>query len=222
MIGDGIELPVIRLTIDAPEAGTANISQSRTEAIAQQPKEAEHHIAVGAGIGHDVRRLQFGLLLQSDSQQPQTVAQGTWHRDRIQTSALVGSQVVLGDATPDAKILWIRGGMHGAHRHNKAHMPSADATSPPPHTRASAIQFWADTKLASAATNVSSRMKFCSTHVSRSRSSDWPTVCRRGTWPRTSMCRFRRCTAGFRPLRSLKSVHCSIAPQTPISTLDRY
>ena len=68
MIGDGIELPVIRLAVDAPEAGAANIGQSRTEAIAQQTKEAEHHIAVGAGISHDVRRLQFGLLLQNDSQ----------------------------------------------------------------------------------------------------------------------------------------------------------
>jgi hypothetical protein len=40
----------------------------------------------------------------------------------------------------------------------------------------------------------------------------------RVTWLRTSAYLFRRCIAGFLPLQILKSVHCSIASKTPISS----
>ena len=38
--------------IDPPEAGTADVGEPRTEAVAEQAEETEHHIRVGPGVGH--------------------------------------------------------------------------------------------------------------------------------------------------------------------------
>ncbi len=35
---------------------------------------------VGAGVGHDLDRPQFGLLFQQDGHQHQAVAQRAWHK----------------------------------------------------------------------------------------------------------------------------------------------
>ena len=44
--------------------------------IAQEMKDAEDRVGVGAGVGHDLGRLQLGLPLQHDQEQGQAVAQG--------------------------------------------------------------------------------------------------------------------------------------------------
>ena len=50
--------------IDSPEAGAADIGQSRTESVAQESEKPKDDIAVGSRISHDLGRLQFGLLLE--------------------------------------------------------------------------------------------------------------------------------------------------------------
>ena len=59
-----VEFAVIRIRACAPEAGTTDIGQTRAEVITEQTEQPEYHIAVGAGIGHYLCWLQFGLLFQ--------------------------------------------------------------------------------------------------------------------------------------------------------------
>ena len=70
-----VEGAVVRLGVDSPEAAAADVGQARAEAIAEQPEQAEHNVAIRAGVGHDPRGLQLGLLLQHNGQQHQAVAQ---------------------------------------------------------------------------------------------------------------------------------------------------
>ncbi|MNI27752.1 hypothetical protein D3C73_815020 [compost metagenome] len=57
LAGKSVELAVIRLWARAPETGTTDIGQARAEVIAEQTEQPEHHIAIGTGIGHDLRWL---------------------------------------------------------------------------------------------------------------------------------------------------------------------
>ena len=54
-----VKRAVVGPGIDPPEAGTADVGEPRTEAVAEQAEETEHHIRVGPGVGHDLRGLQL-------------------------------------------------------------------------------------------------------------------------------------------------------------------
>jgi hypothetical protein len=41
-----------------PEPGTADVGNARAELVDEQPKNAEDHVGVCAGIGHDFGRLK--------------------------------------------------------------------------------------------------------------------------------------------------------------------
>ncbi|KWV90339.1 hypothetical protein PFLmoz3_00028 [Pseudomonas fluorescens] len=119
--GQAVEFAVIRLRARAPETGTADVGQARAEVVAEQAEQPKHHIAVGPGVGHDLRRLQLGLLFQHHGQQHQAVAQGAGHGDGVEAGELIGNQVVPGDAPAGAEILRVGASMHGAHRYHEAH-----------------------------------------------------------------------------------------------------
>ncbi|SQH34154.1 Uncharacterised protein [Pseudomonas mucidolens] len=70
------ELAVIRIRACAPEVGTTDIGQTRTKVITEQVEQPEYHIAVDAGVAHDLCWLQFGLLFQHNRKQYQAVTQG--------------------------------------------------------------------------------------------------------------------------------------------------
>jgi hypothetical protein len=76
-----------RVPIDSGQPTRAmvsiNVGQARAEAIAEQPEQAEHHVAVGTGIGHDLRRLEVRLLFEHYGQQDQAVAQRARHGDVV-------------------------------------------------------------------------------------------------------------------------------------------
>ena len=65
---NGVEQAVVSLRVDSPEARAADIGQSRAEAIAEQAEQAEYHVAVGAGVGHDLRRPKIRLLFEHHGQ----------------------------------------------------------------------------------------------------------------------------------------------------------
>jgi len=119
-LGDGIELAVIGCGVDPPEPGTADIGEPGAETIAEQPEQAKHPIAAGAGIGHDLGGLQFGLLFQDYGQENQTVAEGTGDGDGMEASERVRNQVVPGDAAAGTEILGIRAGVNRTHRDHEA------------------------------------------------------------------------------------------------------
>jgi len=131
-------LAIIGLWIDSPEAGAADIGQPWTKSVAQESEKPKDDIAVGSSISHDLGRLQFGLLLKHHSEQDQAVAQGAGHGDAVQAGKLVGCKVVIRHAGANAKILRIGSSVHRADRPTNR-MPSAEATSPPPHACASGI-----------------------------------------------------------------------------------
>ena len=94
VLRDGVELAIIGLGLDAPEAAAADVCQAGAEAVAQQAEQPEDDVTVGTRIGHDLRRLQFGLLFKHDRQQRQAVAERTGRRDRVEPGELIGEQVV--------------------------------------------------------------------------------------------------------------------------------
>jgi hypothetical protein len=132
-----IEQAVVSLRVDPPEARAADIGQARAEAIAEQAEQAEHHVAVGAGVGHDLRWLKVGLLFKHHGQQDQAVAQvpGTVMSFRPEN----WSEIRLYQVTPRPTPKYLGLGPACTVRTGTTkRMPSADATSPPPQRLASA------------------------------------------------------------------------------------
>jgi hypothetical protein len=69
--GQRIERAAIGLGIDPPQVGAAGVGEPRAELEAEQTEHAKDRIGVGAGIGHDLDRLQFRLLFEHDGEQYQ-------------------------------------------------------------------------------------------------------------------------------------------------------
>lgn len=59
-----IQLAVVGVGTDSPEARPADVRQPGAEAVAQQAEEPEDHVAVGAGVSHDPCGIKLRLLLQ--------------------------------------------------------------------------------------------------------------------------------------------------------------
>src|SRR3546814_5594391 len=74
--GNLIELSVARLAVDAPQLRAADVRQTGAESVAQEPEQAENCVGIGSGVGHNLQRIELGFLLQQESQDDQTVAQG--------------------------------------------------------------------------------------------------------------------------------------------------
>jgi hypothetical protein len=73
--GEIVEWAIIGFRIDPPEPATADVGNARAELVAEQPKNAEDHVGVCAGIGHDFGRLKLCLLFEHDAQQHEAIAQ---------------------------------------------------------------------------------------------------------------------------------------------------
>ena len=120
MRGQLVEGAVIGLAVHAPEPRAADVGQARAELVAEEMEDAEDRVGVGAGVGHDLGRLQLGLLLQHDREQGQAVAQGAGHGDAVQAGELVGDEVVERDPALLAEVARVRPGVDGADRHHEA------------------------------------------------------------------------------------------------------
>jgi hypothetical protein len=88
-----VKRAVVGPGIDPPEAGTADVGEPRTEAVAEQAEETEHHIRVGPGVGHDLRGLQRCVLFERAREQHQAVAQGVRDGDTVQAGELIGDEL---------------------------------------------------------------------------------------------------------------------------------
>ena len=66
---DLVQLAVVRIRVDAPEARAADVGNAWAEPVAEQAEQAEHDVGVGTSVGHDLGRLQLGLLFQHNRQQ---------------------------------------------------------------------------------------------------------------------------------------------------------
>ena len=120
--------------IDPPAAGTADVGAPRTEAVAAQAEETEHHIRGGPGVGHDLRGLQRCVLFERAREQHQAVAQRPRDRNAVQAGALIGHEVVEGDAPADTEVLG-GGRVHGAPRHHEAPAVGGGHLTPAPGAR---------------------------------------------------------------------------------------
>ena len=121
MLGYHVELAVVGLWVDAPEARTADVGNARAESIAEESEQAEHDIGIRAGVGHDLHGLKFRLLFEHYGEQDQAVAQRAGHRNRVQPGELVRQQVVPGHAPQRSKVLRIGTGVNNADGYHKPH-----------------------------------------------------------------------------------------------------
>ncbi len=119
--GQVVEPAVVGVTIDAPEARATDVADARAELVAQQPEQAEDHVSIGAGVGHDLARVQRGLLIEQDAEQHKRVAQRAGHDHAVEPAVLVGGEVVEGDATLGAEVFGVGRGVNRPEGHDKAH-----------------------------------------------------------------------------------------------------
>jgi hypothetical protein len=82
----------VGIGVDAPEARAADVGQAGAETVARQLEQSENDIAAGAGVGHDLRGLQLGLLLKHDGHQHEAVTPGAGHRDGVEARARIGQR----------------------------------------------------------------------------------------------------------------------------------
>jgi hypothetical protein len=69
------------------------IINSPAEPVAQQPKQSEHDILICSGVGHDLCRVKYRLLLQHHGETIQAVAQRSGNHDRVQPRELIRDQI---------------------------------------------------------------------------------------------------------------------------------
>src|SRR3546814_1904993 len=80
----------------------------------------------------DLQRIELGFLLQQESQDDQTVAQGAGDDRSGQPAELIGNHVVPSDAALLAIVFGIGAGMYGARRSDKPHSVRAGHLSGAP------------------------------------------------------------------------------------------
>src|SRR3546814_6170972 len=83
-------------------------------------------------VGHNLQRIELGFLLQQESQDDQTVAQGAGDDRSGQPAELIGNHVVPSDAALLAIVFGIGAGMYGARRSDKPHSVRAGHLSGAP------------------------------------------------------------------------------------------
>src|SRR5713226_968422 len=93
-----IQSAIIRLRVHMPETRPANVSQTRAELIAKQPKQAKDNVAVAGGIGHDFEGLEGSLLFEQAFQDIQRVTQSAWDNNAVKASELVAGEIEVGHA----------------------------------------------------------------------------------------------------------------------------
>lgn len=59
------------------------------ELVSEQIEYAKDRIGISGRVGHDFCRLKFGLLLQNDGEEAETVAQGTGNGHGVEAGKLV-------------------------------------------------------------------------------------------------------------------------------------
>jgi hypothetical protein len=52
--GEAVEVAIIGVCVDPPEARAGDVGQPWAKTVAQQPEQPKDHITVGAGVGHDL------------------------------------------------------------------------------------------------------------------------------------------------------------------------
>ncbi len=130
--GQLVEGAIVGLAIHAPEPRPADVGQTRAELVAQEMKDAEDRVGVGPGVGHDLGRLQLGLLLQHHGKQREAVAQGAGHGDAVEPGELVRDQVVERGPTLLTEVARVRPRMDRADGHHEAQPVSrGDVTAAP-------------------------------------------------------------------------------------------
>ena len=83
-----VQRAVIGFAVHAPEAAAADVGQAGTELVAEQMGDAEDRVGVRAGVGHDLGRLQLGLLLQDNGEQHRAIAQRAPYGDAVQAGSI--------------------------------------------------------------------------------------------------------------------------------------
>ena len=130
-----VEGAVVGLRVHAPEARAADVGEPRAELVTEQMEYPEDRVRVGPGVGHDLRRLQLGLLLQHDREQGQAVAQRARDGDAVQAGELVGDKVVERDPALLAEVARVRPGVDGADRYDEAQAIGGRHFTPAPGLR---------------------------------------------------------------------------------------
>ena len=121
MAGERVQPPIVGAGVDAPETGAADVGEPGAELVAQEPEQAEDAVGVGAGVGHDLGRLELGLLAEQEAEDDQAVLERAGDDDGVEPGELVGHQVVVGDAAPDAEVARVGSGVDGPAGDDEAH-----------------------------------------------------------------------------------------------------
>jgi hypothetical protein len=108
--------PVIGAGIEAPELRFPNISQAWTKLVAQQPKQAKHHITDTGRICHDLHRPQLCLVFQEAIEDIHGITQGPRDDNGMEAGELVRREVVIRHATIRIEILAVGTGIDRADR----------------------------------------------------------------------------------------------------------
>ncbi len=110
----------MRPRVEAPEAGVGQVGQARAEAIAEQAEQAEDHVAVGGGIGHDLVGLERRRgLLEQPIQDEEGVADGPRDDGAVEAEEMVQGVVEQRQAATRAEVYAVGSGVDCAHRHDE-------------------------------------------------------------------------------------------------------
>jgi len=111
---------VVSNRIHAPEPEIPQVGQAGAELVPQQPEQTEDDVAIARRVGHELGRLQAGLVLEQAVQDEQRVAQRTGDDHGVEAGVLVAGEVVVRHAAPAPEVLRVRTGVDRANRYDEA------------------------------------------------------------------------------------------------------
>ena len=88
-----MEQAIISSGIHTPKASSTDVSETRAEYIAQEPKQGEDQVAGTCRISHHFKRAQGGLLLEQAFKDEHGISQRPRHSDAVEASELVAAEI---------------------------------------------------------------------------------------------------------------------------------
>jgi hypothetical protein len=81
----------------------------------QQPEEPEDDVGIACRVGHELPRLQFGLVLKQTIQDVRRIVERAGDHDAMEAGELIAGKIVVGDPTLHMEIFAVVTSVEGAH-----------------------------------------------------------------------------------------------------------
>ena len=120
--------------IEAPAPGRTDIGKPGL-LVPQEPEYTKDDVTRAGGVCHDFEGPPARLLFQQTIEDEHRIPQRPWNDDAMEARALIGGEIVIGDASAGIRVFTIRARVERAHGHDKPQAICRRHSPPTPGVR---------------------------------------------------------------------------------------